>query len=71
MAEMICCNAMKYHSSKHCTSHSSPFDCPDWLILHDETTGEYGIIVHDGGQSFVRIAYCPWCGSKLAHKKDI
>ena len=56
---MICCDAMKYHSSKHCTIHSSPFDCPDWLILHDETTGEYGIIVHDGGQSFVRIAYCP------------
>ncbi len=27
---------------------------------------EYGIRVLDGGDSFIRIAYCPWCGCKLA-----
>ena len=65
MNEMICCDAMKYHSSNHCAVHSSPFDCPDWLILRDDATGKYGIIIHDGGQSFVGINYCPWCGHKL------
>ena len=24
-----------------------------------------GIIIHDGGQSFIKINYCPWCGRKL------
>ena len=41
MKGKTCCDAMRYHSSNHCPVHSSPFECPDWLILHDETTGDY------------------------------
>lgn len=37
----------------------------DALIAFVEKFNEYGIIVHDGGQSMVGIAYCPWCGSRL------
>jgi hypothetical protein len=30
---------------------------------------EYGIIVHDGGTSMVRIQFCPWCGTRLPESK--
>ena len=26
---------------------------------------EYGIPVLDGGTSYIRIEYCPWCGKEL------
>jgi hypothetical protein len=26
---------------------------------------EYGLIVHDGGPSYVLISHCPWCGAAL------
>ena len=61
----MCCEQMRYYTSNHCASHHSPFECPDWLILFDEDSDNYGIIIHDGGQSFVKINYCPWCGSAL------
>jgi hypothetical protein len=48
-----------------CEQHADPFECPDALIDHSAQTGEYGIIVHDGGSSCVVIKYCPWCGAKL------
>ena len=65
MKEAICCESMRYHTNNHCDVHTSPFDCPDRLIFHRESTGEFGILIHDGGQSYVRINYCPWCGRKL------
>lgn len=71
MKDKICCDAMRYHSSNHCPVHSSPFECPDWLILHDDTAGDYGIIIHDGGQSYIKIDYCPWCGHKLGSEKRL
>ena len=61
----MCCEAMQYHTSNHCSVHNSPFECPDWLLLYDENSDDYGIIIHDGGQTFVKINYCPWCGSAL------
>ncbi len=63
-----CCAIMDYWSSNHCPVHDSPFECPDWLIIFNENEipeKKYGIVIHDGGQSFVPINYCPWCGSAL------
>ena len=48
-----------------CTEHSSPFECPDSLIFYSDVFNEYGLIVHDGGNSWVEIKYCPWCSKKL------
>lgn len=62
----MCCEAMQYHTTNHCPIHDSPFECPDCLIHYDEATNTYGIIIHDGGQSVVKIYYCPWCGKKLS-----
>ncbi|MBR0354669.1 MAG: hypothetical protein IJK35_04810 [Oscillospiraceae bacterium] len=64
----ICCETMEYWSTNHCPVHDSPFECPDWLVLFDEKSNEYGMIIHDGGQSVVTIHYCPWCGASLGPK---
>ncbi len=64
-----CCDTMAYWSSNHCPVHDSPFECPDWLIVHEEkgrSEERYGIVIHDGGSSYVTIRYCPWCGSRLS-----
>ena len=64
-----CCKDLLYHSTNHCLVHSSPFLCPDWLIIYNEKREEFGIVVHDGGESYIRINYCPWCGKKLCKSK--
>lgn len=61
----MCCDMMRYHTANHCPVHNSPFECPDWLVLYDEDDDTYGIVIHDGGTSCVRIRYCPWCGKAL------
>jgi len=48
-----------------CKQHSDRFDCPDALIVYADKIGKYGIIIHDGGTSFIVIDFCPWCGSAL------
>jgi hypothetical protein len=53
-----------------CEIHSDPSDCPDALIAFAPASHEFGIRVHDGGGSFVTIAYCPWCGARLTDSSD-
>ena len=55
--------------TNRCPEHSDPFDCPDALICYS-AEGGYGLIVHDGGQSFIAIGYCPWCGAKIGRNPD-
>jgi hypothetical protein len=55
---------MDFDLTQTCDLHSSRWDCPDALIT--ESDGVYGLIVHDGGSSAVRIAFCPWCGTQLS-----
>ena len=62
----MCCKAMRYHTSNHCIVHNSPFECPDRLVIYNEKDNDYGLIIHDGGESVVKIYYCPWCGSELS-----
>jgi len=56
---------MKRNATQSCAQHPSRFDCPDALIEYFPRLGEYGLIIHDGGQSVVTIAFCPFCGAKL------
>jgi len=58
-----CCEMMSGQLAWSCPDHSDPFDCPDALITKSKHS--YGIIIHDGGSSFIEIAHCPWCGTKL------
>ena len=50
----------------HCDEHD-PFACPDRLItsVTDEDGRGFGLIIHDGGSSYIRINYCPWCGTEI------
>lgn len=57
------CIHMAYYSTMVCNDHHDFFECPDMTIVKDG--GEYGIPVRDGGASYIKIDYCPWCGVKL------
>lgn len=65
-----CCNRMKEEVEHKCELHKDRFECPDCLISYDERVDEYGIIIHDGGTSYIPIKYCPWCGKKLPESKE-
>lgn len=60
---------MEFQLSLRCDEHPDPHDCPDNLIYLSEQFDEYGILVHDGGASYVIIQYCPWCGTNLPESK--
>jgi hypothetical protein len=64
-----CCEDMTNQINHRCDEHPDPFDCPDSLIYYSDKFEEYGVIVHDGGSSFIHIMYCPWCGSHLPESK--
>jgi hypothetical protein len=59
----ICCDRLDYDLERQCADHPNRFDCPDALIA--KTRNGFGLIVHDGGSSTIRIQYCPWCGVKF------
>lgn len=61
----ICCHTMGDALDFDCKDHEAPFDCPDGLIVYNEVFDEYGVVVHDGGWSYVLITHCPWCGARL------
>jgi hypothetical protein len=46
-----------------CPVHADRSDCPDAFVA--EMNGGYGLMVHDGGGSVIKIAFCPWCGADL------
>lgn len=64
-----CCAIMTEQVTHRCHVHERPFDCPDNLIYYSARFDEYGIIVHDGGASYVMIDVCPWCGARLPESK--
>lgn len=64
-----CCDRMKEELEWTCAHGHSPSECPDVLIAYVAKFDEFGIRVHDGGSSIVRIAFCPWCGTRLPESK--
>ncbi|HTJ74835.1 MAG TPA: hypothetical protein VL337_05675 [Acidimicrobiales bacterium] len=60
-----CCARMRQSVEHQCAAHPDPQDCPDHLVTYVAKFREYGLVVHDGGSAYVRIDYCPWCGSRL------
>lgn len=61
----LCCEAMASALAFDCDQHEDPFACADTLVVYNEVLDEYGLPVHDGGLSYVLIAYCPWCAARL------
>ncbi len=60
-----CCDKMEDEIVRVCDQHDRRWDCPDALIHYIPKFNEYGVIIHDGGQSVMGITFCPWCGSRL------
>ena len=61
----FCCPTMATALAFDCDQHETPFECPDGLLVHHEPFGEFGLVIHDGGWSYVLIDNCPFCGTKL------
>ncbi|MEV0811342.1 hypothetical protein [Micromonospora sp. NPDC050200] len=68
----FCCEMMRDKVETECDQHPDPFDCPDNLIYYDSDPSDerYGLIIHDGGSSYIAIRYCPWCGASLPGGTD-
>lgn len=60
-----CCEQMRRQIQHACEMHPDLSDCPDSLIVRLGDPGQFGLRVHDGGGSSIRIRYCPWCGTDL------
>ncbi len=61
---------MKDRLTLNCEEHTDAFECPDVLIKYVPKFDEYGLIIHDGGNSVISILYCPWCSIKLPESKS-
>lgn len=60
-----CCDWLKYFSETACDQHPDRFDCADNLIHYSKRRRKFGIIIHDGGSSYMTFDYCPWCGKQV------
>jgi hypothetical protein len=69
MKQNQCCEEMMLQTDFVCEEHESPFECADNLIYYSQKFDEYGLIIHDGGSSFIKIEFCPFCGTKLPESK--
>lgn len=49
--------------------HEEIYQSPDILIVCTSKFNEYGLIIHDGGESSIQINYCPWYCQRLPVSK--
>jgi hypothetical protein len=50
-----CCDRMDEDLNQKCDQHKNRYDCPDNLITVNR--GRYGLIIHDGGPSYIKSAF--------------
>lgn len=65
-----CCLEMQYHLIEFYKEKQELIDNPDYvnydsIIMFDKTSNLFGIPIHDGGSSYIKINFCPWCGKSL------
>lgn len=63
MNSKFCCESMRYYLNQNCDKHSV-WECPDAIIIRI-ANGDFGLPIKDGGQSYIKIKFCPWCGEGL------
>lgn len=66
IGDVFCCDFMDSHLHTLKEDSADIYAEPDCVACVDKTTNQYGLIVHDGGQSYVPICFCPWCGKLLS-----
>ena len=57
-----CCTKMTYYLTFD--KRTKEFNA-DAIVRFNKKTKDYGIPIHDGGNSFIEIEFCPWCGTRL------
>ena len=60
-----CCADLAYHLATGQTCCDRGTGCPDVVIIRTKDGG-LGLPIHDGGSSWIEIAFCPWCGAAAA-----
>ena len=63
--DSFCCLTIGECLTFKCDQHPDPWDCPDYKIIKT-SGGNYGIPIRNGGSSYCKIDYCPWCGKFLS-----
>lgn len=67
MNKKFCCEDLE----RFTTENKEEFYDTNKFIYFNEKFDEFGFIIHDGGQSYVGINYCPWSGDKLPSSKRL
>ena len=60
-----CCLEMSYNLIEDKKSKNNKNINYDSIITHTSKRKKFGIPIHDGGSSFLKINFCPWCGENL------
>lgn len=63
--DRFCCGKLHEAITALCKEHSDPWECSDYTLVYFPGRKVVGIPVRDGGRSFIKIDYCPWCGDRL------
>jgi hypothetical protein len=58
-----CCTHMAYYLIEDKKSKKNPEVNYDSIVT--QRKADFGIPIHDGGNSYIKIEYCPWCGKEL------
>lgn len=61
----FCCLTMAYNVSQSLDESGEILHDDVDVIINKWDDGSFGIPIHDGGSSIVKINFCPWCGTKL------
>jgi len=61
-----CCVDMAYYLIEDKKSKNQKEVNYDSIIT--QRRQDFGIPIHDGGNSYIEINFCPWCGRKLGNK---
>ena len=60
-----CCIDLAYHLIEDKKSKHKKEINYDSVIRENAKLKEFGLPIHDGGNSFIKINNCPWCGKRL------
>lgn len=65
-----CCVEMEYHLLEYIREKEVLKGDPEYInydaiVSWDKSQRLYGIPIHDGGNSYIKIRYCPWCGKNI------
>ncbi len=65
-ARHLCCRAMASALGWHSEDEPNFTFRPDCVIGYIPGDARFGILAHDGDDHYIKIDYCPWCGSLLS-----